>query len=110
MRNVSLQDVINDQNWRDYAQSSVDQDKVAIANVSITLNSFVIAGDHTSHCPAGFKFMVRGSTGNDAQWTVDSVVYDGENTTVSVTGDITDPTVDGYIYFTGALAKPFTLV
>lgn len=43
-------------------------------------------------------FEVKGSTGNDGTYEVDSVSYDGSDTTVSVRGSISDGTGDGQIH------------
>ena len=43
-------------------------------------------------------FEVKGSTGNDGLYEVDSVAYDGADTTVSVRGNVSDGTDDGQIH------------
>ena len=68
-----------------------------IIAVSTADETFTIAGRHVGQFEVGTKFGVFGSTGNDANWEVDSVAHDGTNTVITVTGNITDATVDGTI-------------
>jgi len=110
-RQVTIVDLYDQQvNRVDYSPAHEERDPYPIVSVSITLDSFAVAGDKTSKFPAGFKFNVRGSTGNDGEWTVSSSTFDGENTVVSVTGNVTDTTADGKIFYTGVLNSAFTIV
>lgn len=68
-----------------------------IIGVNTTTEVFTIDGDYTSVFTAGVQFTVYGSTGNDGTWTVSSSALNGGDTEITVTGDITDATVDGYI-------------
>jgi len=77
----------------------VGKHSYAIVAVDTGNETFSIAGDHSSELSATEKFDVVGSTGNDGQWTVQSIVYSDPNTVITVTGDITDATVDGDIEF-----------
>ena len=104
MQQVTIQDLYNQHiAYQDYSPAHTERDPMTIVNVSITLDSFSVKGNKTSFFPAGFKFVVRGSTGNDAQWTVSSSTFDGVNTVISVTGNVTNPIVDGKIFYTGVL-------
>ena len=44
-------------------------------------------------------FRVKGSTGNDGQYTVSTSEFTGGNTVITVTGTISDATADGDIYW-----------
>ena len=70
---------------------------LAITGVSIGDDEFVVAGDKTALFPAGMCFVVAGSTGNDGTWQVASASYSAlaDETTIAVTGDVTNATVDG---------------
>lgn len=70
-----------------------------ITAVDTTNEIFTIEGDHTDEIEAGDTVTVRDSTGNDGTWTVDSVALNGSDTDVTVTGDITDATVDGIMIY-----------
>lgn len=70
---------------------------LAITAVNTSTDVFTIAGDWTAYFGADDVFNVDESTGNDGDWTVSSSTYTGGNTEITVTGDITDATVDGYI-------------
>jgi len=60
--------------------------------------TFTINGDHTTKFMDGDTFVVSGSTGNDGTYTVSgNSVLTGGTTVITVTGDITDATVDGQI-------------
>lgn len=76
-------------------------DGIAISAVDTTSEWFKVAGNNAAMFPAGGKFTVVASTGNNGEWTVSSVAYDGTDTQVTVTGNILDATVDGYILYTG---------
>ena len=71
----------------------------AIGGVDTGAETFTLSGvDATSYFPNGAIFLVDGSTGNDAEWTVSSSSYAASDTVITVTGNITDATVDGTIY------------
>jgi hypothetical protein len=72
---------------------------VPITGVSIGDDELVVDGDYTLIFPPGTYFRVNGSTGNDGTWLVDSVSYSAldDETTITVTGDITNATVDGNV-------------
>ena len=69
----------------------------AIIAVDISAETLTIAGDHRETFAEGEWLEVYGSTGNDGYWQVDSVQYSGGNTIITVTGNLTDATVDGTI-------------
>jgi len=68
-----------------------------IVGVDTVADELDIAGDWTQHFAPGVCFVVANSTGNDGVYTVDSSSYDdmADETTIAVTGSITDATVDG---------------
>ncbi len=79
-----------------------------ITGVNVGAEEFEIAGDHTAFFIAGRRFRVIGSTGNDGDWIVSSSSHAAGTTTITVTGNVTDATVDGYIdrmYCDGPVAK-----
>ena len=59
---------------------------------------FTIAGKYDSLFGTGHTFLVAGSTGNDAMWTVASVAYAANVTTITVTGTPPSAIADGTIY------------
>lgn len=67
----------------------------AITGVDTGTDTITIDGDHTGDISAGDRITIRGSTGNDGGYEVDSVSANGDDTDVTVTGSITDATVDG---------------
>jgi hypothetical protein len=73
-----------------------------ITGVSTINENFVVAGNQTPFFPAAAQFAVRGSTGNNGTWTVSASTHNaGPNTTtINVTGNVTNATVDGYIAYT----------
>lgn len=75
-----------------------------IVGVNTTNDTFDVAGDQTDVFADGDVFTVFGSTGNDGSWTIDTggVSYSNstKKTTITVTGDVTDATVDGYLFNT----------
>lgn len=75
-----------------------------IVAVSAASNWLEVSGDYTSYFTAGQTFTVRGSTGNNGEWTVSLSSYDGgaNRTRVTVTGDMTDGTADGYVAYFGS--------
>jgi hypothetical protein len=48
--------------------------------------------------PAGAQFVVVLSTGNNGLWYVSSAVLVGASTEITVTGNITNATADGFIW------------
>lgn len=83
----------------------------AITAVSTVGDWIEIANDNTGTFPAGRYFTIYGSTGNDGEWVVESSSYDGgtNRTRITVTGDITNATADGYIFYLGRQGVgPFT--
>ena len=72
----------------------------AIAAVDIVNDTLSIVGDYSALFVAGLKFRVSGSTGNDGSWEVESRVYGAPNLVITVTGNLTDATVDGNIIVT----------
>lgn len=66
----------------------------AITAVSTGSKTFTIAGDHAVSFPAGLKFSVWGSTGNDGRYTVVSAVY-GSATVITVSEAVPNSTADG---------------
>jgi len=72
---------------------------VAITGVSVGDDQLVVDGDYTLIFPVGTYFRVNSSTGNDGTWVVEAVSYSAldDETTITVTGDIDDATVDGNI-------------
>jgi len=77
----------------------------AITGVSVGDDTFTIAGSHLEQLEAGTKFIVTDSTGNDENWVVDSVARSGINTVVTVTGNITNATVDGTIVILNVISN-----
>lgn len=70
----------------------------AIGDVDDAAETFTVSGeDATAIFSAGAEFVVTGSTGNDGTWTVDTSVLSGADTVITVTGNITNATVDGNI-------------
>jgi hypothetical protein len=79
---------------------------LAITNVDIATETFTVVGDYTTVFASPRIFVVTSSTGNDGNWTVSSSTLVAGNTVITVTGDITDPTIDGtinvaYVSFAG---------
>lgn len=60
--------------------------------------SFLIGSDVTARLKAGQTFIVRGSTGNDGRYTVESVaLVSGTSTRIFVAEPIPDATIDGKV-------------
>jgi len=76
-----------------------------ITDVSTVDETFTIAGAHLEQLASGTKFIVTDSTGNDENWVVDTVERSGSNTLITVTGNITDATVDGTIVILNVLSE-----
>jgi hypothetical protein len=76
-------------------------DSWPIVAVDTTAEWFEVAGDFTLTFTNGRLFTVRGSTGNNATWTVSSAAYQAGTvrTRITVTGNITNATVDGYVAY-----------
>lgn len=73
----------------------------AITAVNTTNDTFTVAGTQKTAIEAvldGDELRVNGSTGNDALYTIVSIVEDGGNTTITVNEDVTDATADGNIF------------
>ena len=70
-----------------------------ITAVNTTTETFTIqpGSDISASFPVGGDFTVAGSTGNDGQWIVSSTSWSSPNLTITVTGNITDATVDGTV-------------
>jgi len=76
----------------------LSDDLADISGVDIGSDTFTINGDHRSEVVAGDVFTIRGSTGNDGQYSAVGVTYDGSDTVIEVIGPIPDATVDGKLY------------
>lgn len=81
----------------EWTEDKVEIEHFDITDVDTVNETFTVVGIHTDKFAATQKFIVQGSTGNDANWVVDSTVRVGPNTVITVTGNITDATVDGTI-------------
>ena len=68
-----------------------------ITAVDTVAEVFTVAGDQSAEFGGGVLFEVSGSTGNDGDWVVAFSFFDGANTAIGVTGNITDATADGSI-------------
>ena len=72
-----------------------------ITAVDIATDKFTIAGAHAAKFIANNKINVKGSTGNDAAWTIESATdVAGPSTEIIVEEDVTNATVDGVIHRT----------
>lgn len=89
--------------WND-GSIGVISSNFAITGVDTGAETFTVAGDQTASFPAGSRFRVKGSTGNDGVWVVASATYT-TSTAIVVTGDITDANVDGTIHREGVHIK-----
>ncbi len=67
----------------------------AVTAVDTSSETLGFTGDLTGIFDDNENFMIAGSTGNDGTWTVSSTSFSSPTTTVTVTGDLTDATVDG---------------
>ncbi len=70
----------------------------AVTGVSTGSKTFTVATDHTAIFPAGQKFQVWGSTGNNGTYTVVSAVF-GTSTVITVSETVPNATVDGTLGF-----------
>lgn len=62
-----------------------------------------VSGDWTNNFAVGHYITIAGSTGNNGEWVIASVTYDGgaDKTQIAVTSDITSSVGDGYILYRG---------
>ena len=71
----------------------------AITVADDTNDHFTVATDVSADFIVGNKIYVKGSTGNDETWEIESVeAVAGPNTEITVTGDITSAVADGNIH------------
>ena len=92
--------LFNTQNHNDIS-SNIELLSWVITEANTVSNYFKVAGDQTTYFPAGHRFDVRASTGNDSgdtPYIVASSVYAAGFTTINVTGNIVDATADGTIH------------
>lgn len=68
-----------------------------IIGVDTVTEKVVVGRDLTGMLAPTDTFDIVGSTGNDGTYTVDTITFNGTATEIVVTGDITDPTVDGAV-------------
>ena len=82
-----------------YSSSNTTGWKVShsITGVSTGNDTFTISGNQLDDFLPGVEFEVTGSTGNDGTWTVESISYDGTDTTITAEEDISNSTADGNI-------------
>jgi len=73
--------------------------EASITGVDDTAGTFTVSGDVSTLLATGDIFTVTGSTGNDGEYTVDSLSYDSNNdeTTITVKESIPDTTADGKV-------------
>jgi len=76
-----------------------------IVGVSIANDTITVAGSHLDSLEAGTLFIITDSTGNDENWVVSTVERSGTNTLVTVTGNITDATVDGTVVILNVISN-----
>ena len=79
------------------ALSLFTQTTYPVVAVSVANDTFSILGNHITKFSVGKTFEMRGSTGNDAVYTVVSSAF-VTSTVITVEEDITDATVDGSVY------------
>jgi hypothetical protein len=81
-----------------HTTNSLDSAKT-IDGVNTGTETFTLSGDGdlSATYSAGGHIYVDGSTGNDGEWVIDSVNWSDPDFTITVTGDVTDATVDGTI-------------
>jgi hypothetical protein len=77
------------------AATGEHQEQYSVTAVDQTDDHFNTAEDISALVVAGDTITIDGSTGNDADFTVESVSWTGTATEVHVTGEIPDATVDG---------------
>lgn len=91
---------------RGQIQTGVGTEDLSAFDIAYTIDAvdtvaetFTISGDGdlTDLFPDGSAFYVFGSTGNDDPWFVSSTNYTAPDFVITVTGNITDATVDGEI-------------
>jgi hypothetical protein len=83
------------------AAEYIKVDSWPIVAVDTTAEWFEVASDFTTTFTNGRTFTVRGSTGNNGTWTVSSAAYQAGTvrTRITVTGNITNATADGYVAY-----------
>lgn len=69
---------------------------LSITAVSTGSETMTVSGDQRKWFMVGQTITVSGSTGNDGDYVISKIAY-STNTTITVTGDITDATVDGTV-------------
>lgn len=76
---------------------NLDELSKSVADVNTSSNTFFITGDETSVLSTGDTVTIRDSTGNDGDYTISSISYDGgdNETDIKVSEDVTDSTADG---------------
>lgn len=67
----------------------------AVTDVDTVAEQVVVNGDITDRLSSGDTFDITGSTGNNGTYTINTIIFSARKTTITVTGDITDATVDG---------------
>lgn len=100
----------NDGTFRDKTRGTMAQAGLAdaqiapgpISSVDTTNDTVTVPGDQTARVSSGDTVAVdtkKQATGNDGVYTVDSISYDSTNdeTTIAVSGDLTDSTAIGAI-------------
>lgn len=98
-RQIQYYDVRNYPFYMDTTTGICTLYKYQVSGVNITNNSLSIKGNQIEIFTQGRGLTVAGSTGNNGNWVVSSSVYipSTDTTVISVTGDIINPTVDGFI-------------
>jgi hypothetical protein len=76
----------------------------AIVAIDTNTNTISVAGNLVPDIEIGQNIGIYQSTGNDGDWVASNVIYNSPNTDITVTGDITDNTVDGLMYHVGLLS------
>lgn len=71
----------------------------SIRSVDTGDDTVIVNGDYIKRAKPGNTIVIDGSTGNDGLYNIDSLSYDSgaDETTITVVGDLTDSTVDGFI-------------
>lgn len=63
--------------------------------VSVPDKEIELVGDFTDTLVNGVEFIIYGSTGNDGTYTVDSAVFGGANTVITIQEDLPSAVADG---------------
>lgn len=71
---------------------------LAIVNVDTTSDEFDVSGDETSRFEVGDFIHVSGHPTHDGEHEINSLNYNGTNTEIGVTTDLTDGTASGDIF------------